>query len=154
MSSPDNTLQTALWGREAFLAELFRRFPVLEACQDPHVTGLLHCEMGWFSHKTNDAIKAGNFRLVRQHFEFVEHALAQASDELENAITVSYLENVFGLDTPNTRFARNLLTPSLSEPVLLMEGHFIAHVAEALPPISVDCDAQEAAELERRITAR
>jgi hypothetical protein len=64
---------------------------------------------------------------------------------------VSYLENVFALNTPGTRHARNLLTPSLAAPVIEMQGHFIATVEGTLPPIEVGCGAVAAAELERRI---
>lgn len=140
------------WGRDEFMSALFERCPALYAIQDPHVNGLLHCEMGWFSHKTDDAIAVHDFRLVRDHFEFIDAALARASDELENAIIVSYLENVFALDTEQTRWARNLLTPQLSAPMVAMEGHFIAKVDGVMPPIGTNCDAETAAELERRFS--
>jgi hypothetical protein len=142
------------WGREEFLAELFERFPGLEYKQDPTVKGLLHCEMGWFSHKTSEAIEIRAFRGVRHHFEFVDHTLERATDELGNAIMVSYLENVSALNTPGTRHARNLLTPRLAALVASLEGHFIAKIEGTLPPIDVNCDAVVAAELERRITGQ
>jgi hypothetical protein len=145
--------EAAPWGRDEFLGELFERFPGLESKQDPSVQGLLHCEMGWFSHHTSHAIEIGAFRSVRHHFEFIDNALARASDELENAILVSYLENVFGLNTPGTRHARNLLTPRLAVPVAEMEGHFIAKVIGVLPPIGVDPGPETTAELDARIIA-
>jgi hypothetical protein len=143
---------TTSWGRDEFLAELFERFPGLESKRDKSAKGLLHCEMGWFSHKTSEAIEIGAFRSVRHHFEFIDFASTHASDELENAIAVSYLENVFGIHTPNTAKARDLLTTRLAALVAAMSGHFIADVEGTLPPIDVDCDAMAAAELERRIT--
>jgi hypothetical protein len=146
------TDSTTSWGCDAFLAELFERFPGLEHKQDPSVTGLLHCEMGWFSHQTSNAVEICAFSSVRHHFEFVDCALARASDELENAIMVSYLENVFALNTPGTRHARNRLTPRLAAHVAAISGHFISNVEGTLPPIQAGCDAVAAAELERRMT--
>jgi hypothetical protein len=142
-----------LWAGAEFMAELLRRFPELEGVQDPDVTGLIHCEMGWFSSKTSTAIESREFRLVRNHFEFIDDALTRASDALENAILVSYLENVFGLNTENTVTARNFLTPRLSAPAIEMEGHFIAKVVGALPPIGVRPEPQLAVELDARIIA-
>jgi hypothetical protein len=142
----------APWGRHEFLAELFERFPGLKSKQDKSANGLLHCEVGWFSHKTSEAIEIGAFRSVRHHFEFVDFALARASDALENAVMVSYLENVFAQNTDNTRRARNLLTPRLAAHIVEMEGHFIAAVEGTLPPISVTSNKQDVAELERRIS--
>jgi hypothetical protein len=140
---------STLWGRDEFLIQLLKRFPELLERQDPSVTGLVHCEMGWFSHITSDAIEARNFRLVRAHFQFIDEALTSASDELENAILVSYLENVFALKTPETAQARDLLTPRLSAPVLEMEGHFIAKVEGTLPPIGRNKGTAD--ELEQRL---
>jgi hypothetical protein len=142
-----------LWGRDEFLIELFERFPGLEHKQDPSIHGLLHCEMGWFSHQTSDAIEIGAFRSVRHHFEFVDYALSRSSHELENAIHVSYLENVFGTNTDNTAKARSLLTPCLSAAVLEMEGHFIAKVEGVLPPIEVEQSSPATLELERRLNS-
>jgi hypothetical protein len=139
------------WQRDNFISQLFARFPELQEHQDPTVAGLLHCEMGWFSHKTSDAIEARDFRLVRAHFEFVDEALTFASEELENAILVSYLENVFAPNTPKTAKARDLLTPQLLAPVLEMEGHFIAKVAGTLPPIARSGSQGAANELEQRL---
>jgi hypothetical protein len=154
MTNADSNTPNLPWGLEEFLAELFERFPGLESKQDKSAKGLLHCEMGWFSHKTSEAIDIGAFRSVRHHFEFVDFALARASDELENAILVSYLENVFALNTPGTRHARNLLTPRLAPHVTAMEGHFFASVDGTLPLIDVGCDAVVDAELERRIAGQ
>jgi hypothetical protein len=79
------------WGRDEFVAQFLRRFPEVDDRQDASVRGLLHCEKGWISRMTDEAIESGNFRLVRAHFEFIDEALFHASDELENAIAVSYL---------------------------------------------------------------
>jgi hypothetical protein len=141
------------WGREAFLRRLFQRFPTLTDRPDMSAEGLVHCEMGWFSNKTSEAMEAHQFRLVRAHFEFIDEALARGSDELENAILVSYLENVFAVNTECTAKARDLLTPLLSAPVLEMEGHFIAHIAGTRPPIGRDCGTRDAEELEQRLLA-
>jgi hypothetical protein len=143
----------ALWGRDTFMAELLKRFPLLAPMQDRHVTGLLHCEMGWFSHATGDAIDIREFRLVRAHFEFIDEALSCGSDALENAILVSYLENVFGRSTPDTARARDLLTPELLRPVIEMEGHFIERVAGTLPAIPRQCGTAAAEELGQRLSA-
>jgi hypothetical protein len=141
----------ASWGRDEFMSRLFERFPNLAAERDPDRAGLLHCEMGWFSNKTSAAIEAHDFSLVRTHFEFIDEALVHASDALENAILVSYLENVFALNTRHTARARDLLTPGLSVPVIEMEEHFIARVDGVLPPVRRDGDQQSRDELTRRL---
>jgi hypothetical protein len=139
------------WGREEFLRRLSQRFQTLTNRPDLSATGLLNCEMGWFSHKTSEAIDAQHFRLVRAHFELIDEALVHATDALENAILVSYLENVFAVNTARTAKARDLLTPRLSAPVLEMEGHFIARVAGTRPPIDRDCGTRDTQELEQRV---
>jgi hypothetical protein len=66
------------------------------------VEGQLRCELGWFLYQTSHAIEISAFRSARQHVEFIDNALAQASDALKNAIPVWYLENVFGLNILGT----------------------------------------------------
>jgi hypothetical protein len=104
--------------------------------------------VNWVGFLTGQVVLLRLARSDSASLQVVDYAMARASDERENAILVSFLENVFALDTPGTRHARNLLTPRLTAHVAAISGHFIAHVDGTLPPIDFDGDALAAAELE------
>jgi hypothetical protein len=114
------------WGRDEFFSELFATFPdLVPRIMDGYADGLIHCEMGNFSHCTDSAISEGNFILVKQHFSFMDTALNHATDELENAIIVSYLENIFFSETtPALVQARAMLTTGLEDALVRLEEHF------------------------------
>ena len=86
---------------------------------------LLHVDMGNFARTTNSAISNSNWTLVRKHFEFVSNLFEQANFELENAIYVSYLENVL-LDRTEQEYkeARKILPSNLEAALVDLEKHF------------------------------
>lgn len=79
---------------QRFIALLTERYPDIAASIDDCRRGLLHCEMGAFAHATQIAMDAGDVETVRRHFEFVDELFREAAPDVENAINVSYLENL------------------------------------------------------------
>jgi len=62
---------------------------------------------------------------VRTHFEFIDELFSNATPDLENAIYVSYLENVFlGRSGDRYRSARGRLSPKLQKALIEMEAHW------------------------------
>ena len=65
---------------------------------------MLHCELGSFANATEAAVDAGRAWRAEQYFRFVSSVMGCASDDVENAIEVSYLESLaFGVATPLRR---------------------------------------------------
>jgi hypothetical protein len=119
------------WGREEFISELLVRFPevILEIsdCSE----GLLHMEMCDFARCTHTAIRAEDFITVQKHLNFVNEAFWNASAELDNAIMVSYLEEVFLNETDWTVLkARSMLSLQLVDALVYLESH-MQYLSEA-----------------------
>ncbi len=55
---------------------------------------LLHLEVAAFRQATEDAMDAGNLWTAEKHFRFVERVLPDADDEVDNALEISYLEDL------------------------------------------------------------
>ncbi len=77
---------------EHLLAE---RFPEIAAEIDGLERDSLHLEMALFARATREAIDSGDFEKTKLHLEFIDELLSGAGPDLENAIYVSYLEDVF-----------------------------------------------------------
>jgi hypothetical protein len=80
--------------REEFLAELAAEFPEVVSQIRPDESGLLHCEVAAFLRATESAMDAGLFWTAERHFQFVQRVLLDACPDLQNAIEVSYLEDL------------------------------------------------------------
>jgi hypothetical protein len=103
---------------------LAARFPEIAATIDDCSRGLLHCEMGCVSHATNNAIKKGDVATVRQYFDFIDEVFQAAAPDVENAVYVSYLENVhFDSDEGKHIKARELLTSRLRNALSELEAY-------------------------------
>jgi len=88
-------------GRDGFIRELQREFPNAFAAISKYESGNLHCEVGTLRRLTEEAIDAGNAWLAEQHFRFIERLLRDADPDLENALEISYLEDLaLGEHTP------------------------------------------------------
>jgi hypothetical protein len=81
-------------GREEFMARLTREFPDVVAGIDSCSSGLLHCEVAAFRRATEKAMDTGHLWAAERHFRLVQELLAVAGSELENALEVSYLEDL------------------------------------------------------------
>jgi hypothetical protein len=104
-----------------FVALLTARFPDIAASVDDCSQGLLHLEMATLARATQAAIDRQDKNTVRD-FEFVDEIFRDASPEVENAVNVSYLENLRfeGTEADPTR-ARELLTPRLRQALAKLE---------------------------------
>ena len=80
--------------RNQFLALLASQFPDVVAQIRSDESGLLHCEVGALRRSTEEAIDSGQLWTAEKHFRFVENLLTQANPELQNALEVSYLEDL------------------------------------------------------------
>jgi len=111
--------------RELFLELLNKRFPKVYADIDEIDSGLLHLEMAVFSHATSRAIEEMSWREVSKHFDFISDIFSRGTPEIQNAVTVSYLENVFiGEGSPRISKARSMLPHALSISLVELENHF------------------------------
>jgi hypothetical protein len=112
-------------GEAEFIRLLADRFPHVAANISEVEAGLLHLEISTLSDATRHAIEADDLDQVRAHFEFVDELLADASPELENAIYVSYLENVlFRQKAPRFIAARRMLSSRLEAAMIGLEEHW------------------------------
>ena len=110
--------------RGRFIALLTERFPEVIAEIDDCIQGLLHMEMAVLAHATQSAIDAGDGGTVTCHFEFVDAVFADATQEVENTVYVSYLENLrFEGRKAGPMKARELLPPRLRRALAELEAH-------------------------------
>lgn len=107
-----------------FITLLTERFPVIAASIDDCSRSLLHPEMAAVARATQAAIDDQDTATVRTHFQFIDEVFRNAVPEVENAIIVSYLENLRFEDRKAVRIkARELLTPRLQQALAGLEEH-------------------------------
>src|SRR5690242_9934979 len=81
--------------RSDFERKLAEQFPAVAAEIDGCERGLLHLEMAVLARATCRAIDTANFQEIQAHLRFVDDLFSDAGPDLQNAVYVSYLENVF-----------------------------------------------------------
>ena len=110
----DFVLHDGAEGQRRFEQLLANRFPEIAGQISEFERGLLHLEMGAFARATCLAIDRGDFNEVAVHLAFIDELFGDAPPDLENAIYVSYLENVFlGRDDERYRSVRSTLSDRL-----------------------------------------
>lgn len=83
-----------MMNREQFLEKLKTQFPDGYSYVDEIDEGLLHCEMSSFRRWVEDELsKSGEWNCERA-FKFIEECLKVANPDLENAIEVSFIEDL------------------------------------------------------------
>ncbi|MEX2093720.1 MAG: hypothetical protein WD971_13635 [Pirellulales bacterium] len=108
-----------------FMALLTQQFPEVVATVDDCCQGLLHPEMGTLARATQAAIDAGDKETIRRHFAFVDEIFQDAAPDVENAIYVSYLENLrFEGRKAGPVDAAKLLSPRLQQARAELEAHW------------------------------
>lgn len=113
---------------ERLLAE---RFPDIAAEIDDIERGLLHLEMAVLARATCKAIQNGDSAQAQAHLAFVDELMSGAGPDLENAVYVSYLENVFlGSEDPRFVSARGILSKRLHDALIELEEHW-KNIAES-----------------------
>jgi hypothetical protein len=107
-----------------FVAMLTARFPKVAAAIDDCSQGLLHLEMATLARATQAAIDNQDKATLVRHFEFVDEVFRDAAPDVENAVNVSYLENLRfeGRKAALTK-ARELLTPRLRQALIELEEY-------------------------------
>ncbi len=116
---------TNLFGRNDFIEGVRKRFP--ESLKEMYdlEDELLHIDMDNFAKTTEAAIEAQDTELVKDHFNLISEMLSRADQNLENAISVSYLECVFLFkDDTKTKKSRQLLPGNLAKELDELEEHF------------------------------
>ena len=107
---------------ERLLAE---RFPAISADIDDAERGLLHLEMAALARATCKAIDSGDGQQVQEYLCFVDELFSDAGPDLENAVYVSYLEDVFlGSDDSRYLSARTMLSEQLRRALRELEEHW------------------------------
>jgi hypothetical protein len=107
-----------------FIALLAERFPEIAASVDPCSRGLLTLEMAALGCATQAAIDAQDTATVRRHFEFVDEVCRDATPNVKNAVSVSYLEDLrFEGRKAAPAKARQLLTPRLRQALADLEDY-------------------------------
>src|SRR5262245_52274303 len=110
--------------RDRFIVLLAERFPDVAVTIDDCSQRLLHLEMATLARATQAAIDDQNRDTVLQHFQFIDEVFRQAAPDVENAVNVSYLENLRfeGRKAAPTK-ARDLLTPRLRQALAELEEY-------------------------------
>ena len=109
----------------AFDRLVMTEFPEAAAELDAEDRALLHFEMAAVARATSRAIEAGDVAEVARHFALMETVLSTAAPEVENAVYVSYLENVLlREERPVFVDARKSLPPRLARGLVELEEHF------------------------------
>ena len=103
-----------------FIAMLTERFPEIAALIDDCSEGLLHLEMATLARATQVAIDSNDKEAVRRHFVFVDDVFQDAASDVENAVNVSYLENLWFEDR---NASRELLPPRLNKALAELEEY-------------------------------
>jgi hypothetical protein len=110
--------------RDRFIALLAERFPNVAAAIDNCSQGLLHLEMATLARATQAAIDEADRDAVRRYFAFIDEVFRDAAPDVENAVNVSYLENLrFEGRTAGPTRARELLTPRLRQALAELEDY-------------------------------
>ncbi len=114
-----------LKNRDDFERLLAERFPSIAAEIDDAERGLLHLEMAALARATCKAIDSGDVQQVQKYLCFTDELLSDAGPDLENAVHVSYLENVF-LGSNDARYlsARTMLSERLLRALRELEEHW------------------------------
>lgn len=80
---------------ESFMAAMRRQFPdLVDELDDPTWAGLLHLEIACLARWTQTAIERDDRQAVRQVMMFVDRGLRGGDPRVENAVAVSFLENL------------------------------------------------------------
>ncbi len=115
-----------------FIILLNKRFPEVAANVDECSQGLLHLEMATLARATQAAIDEQDKTTILSHFKFIDEVFRDAAPDVENAVNVSYLENLrFEGRRAGPTKARELLTPRLKRALAELEEYLERLFSEA-----------------------
>jgi hypothetical protein len=102
-----------------FLQMLTDEFPEVPHAFDEYGKGLIHCEMGVFARRTEEAMDEGHYWRVENYFRFIERVRESATPEVENAIDVSYIESLAPGEVTDKRIQAIKQMPKALRTILL-----------------------------------
>ena len=121
----DIVAKTGLIDHAAFERLLISLLPDVAAEIDDEDRSSVHMEMSALARATCRAIEKGDEHSIRRHFEFIDSVHSNATSDVENAVHVSYLENVFlGEEKAAFLRARSTLPDRLSAALSDLEAHW------------------------------
>lgn len=106
-----------------FLALALAEFPSLGE-EFAEEEGSLHLQMAAFSHLAQAAIERNDLATLKLCYSLLEEAVKSATLDVENAIYVSFLENLDFEGSPYGAEAKRLLPPLLSKMLAELEAHW------------------------------
>ncbi len=111
--------------KSRFACYLAIYFPEVAQLIDENDFGILHLEVGVLKIVSRNAILKGDWDAVSRHFAFVMALLDNGGGELRNALSVSYLGNLFyGENTGNFAVARCLMPRRMARALESIEKHY------------------------------
>ena len=121
----DIVVKTGLIDHAAFERLLISLLPDVAAEIDDEDRSSVHMEMSALARASCRAIENGDENSIRRHFEFIDSVLSNAAPDVENAVHVSYLENVFlGEERAAFLRVRSTLPGRLSAALSDLEAHW------------------------------
>jgi hypothetical protein len=104
--------QSKRLNRESFINAIAAQFPEVAAAFDEIDNGLIHLEVAAFRRCVENAIDNGRLWNAERYCRFISDSLANADDDLDNAIGVSFIEDfALGEITEQRRKAVNERMP-------------------------------------------
>ena len=83
------------YSHKNFIEKLKLQFPeIINELNDPVYKSLLHLEVGAFARYTQNQVNNKNLSVYVRCIKFIHSVFVNCSDELANAIGVSYLEHL------------------------------------------------------------
>ncbi|HEY5993562.1 MAG TPA: hypothetical protein VIU46_03070 [Gallionellaceae bacterium] len=111
--------------KSRFACYLALYFPEVADLIDESDFSILHLEVGVLKLASRDAIAKGDWDALSRHFAFVMALLNNGGGELRDALSVSYLGELFyGESTGNFAVARCLLPQPLDSALEGLERHY------------------------------
>jgi hypothetical protein len=109
---------------QRFISLLTAQFPDVTMDIPESMRGLLHLEMATLARATQAALDGQDWETVQRHFRFIDEVFRDAASDVENAVYVSYLENLrFEGRKAGTTRARELLPPRLQRALVDLEAY-------------------------------
>ena len=110
------------------MAEANTHFPEAVATIDESERGLLHCEVGAILRYVEEQMDDGKAWYCERVFRFIESCLADADPELENAIRVSFIEDLALGKHSKDRYiiVKDRMPPSLRDKLKLDHDYWLS----------------------------
>jgi hypothetical protein len=106
-----------------FVGLILGEFPQLKE-EFEEEAGLLHLQTAAFSRFAQAAIGSGDLGTLKRCYDLLAESMKRCTCEVENAIYVSFLENLDFESPPGGAEARRLLPPALAEALVELEAHW------------------------------